>query len=83
MSGVFIGYALQSGGGWTGDLFVAEWEDIKSAYRFTYIHVKRFKAQEVNASQINGQFRFLCADGSLKQDACLHWTRCHHVRDRV
>ena len=25
--GIFIGYALNSGGGWTGDLIVADWHE--------------------------------------------------------
>ena len=67
LSGIFIGYALQTGGGWTGDLLLIDWEDVENAESFRDIYVKRFKAQEVNVLQTNGTFRFPCADGSLKQ----------------
>ena len=29
LSGVFIGYEQHAGGGWTGDLMVADWDEIE------------------------------------------------------
>ena len=56
LSGVFIGYSLNIGGGWSGDLLVADWEDIEAAERPKDVYIKRFKAQEVKAAMVNNQF---------------------------
>ena len=31
LPGKIIGYALNSGGGWTGDLVIADWHDIENS----------------------------------------------------
>ena len=44
LPGIFIGYYLEDGGRWhpsNGDLFVADWEDIKSADRASEIPIRR------------------------------------------
>ena len=30
LPGIFIRYALNSGGGWAGDLIIADWDDVTS-----------------------------------------------------
>ena len=42
--GIFVGYALNSGGGWTGDLIIADW------------HVKRSKSKEVGIVKLQEVF---------------------------
>ena len=41
LRGVFIGYEQRAGGGWSGDLLVADWEEIQGAEDHHEIHVKR------------------------------------------
>ena len=45
--GIYIGYTLNSGGGgWTGDLSIADWHDIEDNVA-SDVHVERFKSKEV------------------------------------
>ena len=75
--GIFLGYAQHAGGGWNGDLFVVDWEELAAAQHFSDIHIKRFKQKEVTAKLVavdchkahNGAmaFRVPVADGMLRQ----------------
>ena len=31
LSGIFLGYEQQAGGGWSGNLLLADWDDIENA----------------------------------------------------
>ena len=46
-SGFVVGYSQQAGGGWSGDLIIADWEEIENAETASEIYTKRFKAKEV------------------------------------
>ena len=65
--GIFLGYVQHAGGGWSGDLLVADWEEIASAQSFSEIHLKRFKHEEVSPTKIGETFIFPVAEGSLRQ----------------
>ena len=67
LAGVFLGYYQYHGGGWSGDLFVADWEEMSNAQHFSEVYVRRFKADEVIPVKVVGNFRFPCAEGDLKQ----------------
>ena len=64
---IFFGYALNSGGGWTRDLIIANWHDIENNVA-SENHVKRFKSKGVGVEKRNDELVFLCANGSLKQE---------------
>ena len=66
MAGIFLGYAQHTGGGWTGDLLIADWQQVENAIRDTQIHLKRFKAGEVDVVQRYGDFCFPVAEGDLR-----------------
>ena len=65
--GIFLGYDQRAGGGWSGDLYVADWEEIENAENFNEIYKKRFKASEVDTIKIDGEYRFPLSEGLLKQ----------------
>ena len=67
LSGVFIGYAQQAGGGWSGDLIIADWEEIENADTASEIYPKRFKAAEITVIKQGEQFCFPLAEGNLRQ----------------
>ena len=46
-SGIVLGCVQHVGGGWSGDLYIADWKQIEEARRRTYIYTKRFKVEEV------------------------------------
>ena len=69
LSGIFIGYVQQAGGGWTGDLYIADWQQIEQAEYSTDIHIKRFKAEEVEVVWRNATCCFpIAADDLLLPD---------------
>ena len=45
------GYALNSGGGWTGDLTIADRHDMEN-YVAEEVHEKRFKSEEVGSMKL-------------------------------
>ena len=56
-SGIFIGYSLNSGGDWTGDLITAHWRDIEN-YVASEVHVKRFKSAEFGVKKLQDALIF-------------------------
>ena len=66
LSGVFMGYAQQAGGIWSGDLLVADWEGFERADNVSDITLKRFKAVEVTPVKL-ADFVFPVAAARLKQ----------------
>ena len=71
LPGIFLGYDIQSGGGWSGDLIVADWDEIQEAESFSEIYPKRFKAPEVHPTlketSDKESYKFLLAEGNLRQ----------------
>ena len=45
LPGVFLGYSQQSGGGWSGDLLLCDWEQLAAADSCNEVLVKRFAHQ--------------------------------------
>jgi hypothetical protein len=58
LSGIFVGYDQQAGGGWSGDLLVVDWDQVEIAEHFNDIYIKRFKAAEVEAIKVSDKYRF-------------------------
>ena len=59
LPGIFVGYAIQEGGYWSGDLIIVDKEDLEKADLITEVHPKRFKANEIHATKLrNGDFQF-------------------------
>ena len=52
---------------WSGDLLVADWDDIEICEPISDVHAKRFKASEAAVIPHSGSYRFLCGDGSSPQ----------------
>ena len=65
--GMFIGYALNSGGGWTTDLIIAAWPRHREQRR---VRSSREKVEVHRSSDQKsaGSIFFPCADGSLRQE---------------
>ena len=55
----------ESGG--SGDLLVADWDDIEICEPISDVHAKRFKAAEAAVITHSGSYRFPCGDGSSPQ----------------
>ena len=67
LAGTFVGYVQHAGGGWTGDVYVIDQEEICNAEFKSEVTVKRFKADEVIVMQEGGSFRFPMLEYDLKQ----------------
>ena len=63
--GLFLGYALYSGGTWKGDIMVADLEELETMDA-PEIYSKRFNAKEAIFPKQNGKFIFPAADGRIK-----------------
>ena len=62
-----MGYALNSGRGWTGDLIIACWDDFENNVA-SEVHVERFNFQEVGVMKLQEAFICPCTDGSLREE---------------
>ena len=67
LPGIFLGYEQQARGGFSGDLLVADWDEIQEAESFSEIYSKRFKGGEVFPAMQDDNFKFLVAEGNLRQ----------------
>ena len=79
LPGIFLGYEQIAGGGFSGDLFIVDWEEMFGASSIESIHIKTIKHQEVtqitNAVPEGAKldicspkyWRFPCATGALRQ----------------
>ena len=65
LPGLFLGYALYSGGTWKGDIMVADLEELETMDA-SEIYSKRLNAKEVIFPKQNGKFIFPAADGRIK-----------------
>ena len=61
-----MGYSQQAGGTWSGDLLVADWEELEKADHVSDVTMKRFKAKEVHPVKLV-DFVFPVSAGRLKQ----------------
>ena len=82
LSGVFVGYKQKVGGGWSGELIIADWEEIENADVHSTISKKVFLAQEVYAVKRDDEFVFPMADGILCQPNTAPRERKKQVRKR-
>ena len=64
LSGMLVGYSQQAGGTWSGDLLIADWDELERAETAGVIRVVRVAAQEVIAAE---PFRYPLADGTCRQ----------------
>ena len=67
---IFLGYSQQAGGGWSGDLIIADWEEIETAESCHEIYPRRLRAKEVFPimhGKAKGSFSFPLAEGRLTQ----------------
>ena len=55
LPGVFIGYHEHKGGYFSGDLMIADWEDIWAADRVSDIPIRRLPYQEVYCTKRSGK----------------------------
>ena len=46
LKGIILGFVLRAGGGWSGDLMIADCEDLQES-KASEIYVKRSESQEV------------------------------------
>ena len=68
LSGVFVGYKQHSGGGWTGDWLILDWEEIEEAELSSQIYTKTIKHKEcIVVYDKEGNFCFPAAEGRLRQ----------------
>ena len=64
LSGIFMGYVLHTGDGWTGDLLIAGWSE-KEACTASDVHVERFSSQAIGVTTVRGYLVFPCAHVAL------------------
>jgi hypothetical protein len=62
-----MGYDQQAGGGWSGDLLVADWDQIENAEYPSEIYIRRLKSAEIEVVKNGDNFRFPLAHGELRQ----------------
>ena len=67
LKGILIGYDQRSGGQWSGDLLIADWEQLSLVSESSQVRLKRIDAREVFPETRDGKYRFPCAEGVLAQ----------------
>ncbi len=67
LQGIFVGYQQDSGGGWSKDLLVADWDQIENAEHVSEIQTKRFHYKEVDVMLKQGKFISPLVEGTLRQ----------------
>eukprot|EP00973_Karenia_brevis_P079938 11091933-Karenia_brevis.AAC.1 len=48
LSGIFCGYSGQAGGGWNGDILIADWDQLEDVEMASEIHLNRSSATEMH-----------------------------------
>ena len=74
LPGIFLGYALCAGGIWTGDILVADIEELENLDA-SEIHARRLNAKEVITPKSGEPFTFPIADGTVKLSGRDHGIR--------
>ena len=46
LQGIFMGYYQQAGGGWSGDLFIIDIDELEEAEDAADVYIKKLKAEE-------------------------------------
>ena len=68
MKGIFSGYHTNAGGGWSGDLYVIDWESLANAKSYWEVYPRRVKHAEVMVDGIeDNKFVFPVRSGQLRQ----------------
>ena len=68
LHGFFAGYKQQSGGGWSGFLYVYDWDQVNEATHVSQIHKRCTPAEQVYPQMTKeNEFIFPLARGDLKQ----------------
>ena len=67
LDGIFIGYVQHAGGGWTGDLWVIDKEEISTAEYLSDVTHKRFTNVEVDIIKDGEEFKFPMIEEELDQ----------------
>ena len=80
LPGIFLGYEQQAGGGWSGDLWVIDQEELAAAEHTCNVYPKRLRAVEVQPVLTDGQSVFPLAEGTLLQPGVT--PRHVRIRDR-
>ena len=67
LNGIFVGYVLHAGGGWTADVLLVDQEEINIAKYRSECQPKRIKFAEVHLAQQEENFRFPMIEYDLNQ----------------
>ena len=67
LQGIFVGYHQGSGGGWSRDILVVDWDQNENAEQVRDIHIKRVHHKEIELKLKSGKFVFPLAEGPLRQ----------------
>ena len=89
LPGIFLGYEQQAGGGWSGDLWIVDQEEISKAEHSYEVYPKRLKAAEAEPVLKDNDSVFphqaLQSHGALESvieesaKDCLWVTKCHQA----
>ena len=63
LPGIFLGYEQRAGGGWTGNFFVVDWNELENAEHVSEVHKKTIDAREVDVIKRparQGELRSAC-----------------------
>ena len=71
-----MGYQQNAGGGWSGDLYIADEEQISEAEHPSDIHIRTIPSPEVIVNKLAGKYIFPLAEGRLKQRCLATSARC-------
>ena len=70
LDGIFVGYKIHAGGGWSKQLKIVDWEDIERNEHHSTVPIKEIHHQEVivvrNAGGQDEDYTFPVENGSLQ-----------------
>jgi DNA (cytosine-5)-methyltransferase 1 len=67
LSGLFLGYKQQAGGGWSDILWIADWDELNEAKHVSQVYPRDIPYQQVKPQLLNGEFIFPLVNGDLEQ----------------
>ena len=88
LPGIFLGYDQQAGGGWSGDLLLADQEELAAADSVSDVYIRRIPQKEVEVILVGGKWVFPLAVGSLQQptggvkEKAMRRRKLHTIRRR-